>query len=104
MVYFHIRITPRKDQRTVGQALVGVVVAFGVASIVIEAARCHAQLPWENLTRVCSDYVDGWVAIAVMDVVTELALFAMPMWILYDLQMAVRTKVIIMGAFALRLP
>ncbi|KAK5743159.1 hypothetical protein LTR17_002920 [Elasticomyces elasticus] len=39
-----------------------------------------------------------------MDIATELLLLAMPAWILFDLQMARRTKIIILSAFALRVP
>ncbi|KAK5687106.1 hypothetical protein LTS10_001243 [Elasticomyces elasticus] len=70
----------------------------------IEGARCHANAPWANLTLPCSDYTAGWIAILVMDIATELLLLAMPAWILFDLQMARRTKIIILGAFALRVP
>ncbi|KAK5744978.1 hypothetical protein LTR17_001729 [Elasticomyces elasticus] len=70
----------------------------------IEGARCHANVPWASLTRACSDYTAGWIAILIMDIVTELLLLAMPAWILFDLQMARRTKIIILSAFALRVP
>jgi hypothetical protein len=46
----------------------------------------------------------GWKAICVLDVLLDVLLFAMPQWILSDLQMTPRIELIITGAFTLRLP
>lgn len=45
-----------------------------------------------------------WAAVAAMDIATEILLFAMPIWIVWDLQMILSTKLLICATFALRLP
>jgi hypothetical protein len=96
-------------------------VVVGIASVCIEAARCGGDNPWSLVGRKCSDYVrncvstcnpehqliklqePGWTAIATLDVALEIAIFLLPVWIVFDL-FALRTKIVVCSAFALRLP
>ncbi|KAK5165238.1 uncharacterized protein LTR77_009336 [Saxophila tyrrhenica] len=121
LVCFYLRITPNKIHRTAAWVLMGLNCATGIAWVGILAGRCAgSRASWGVLDGQCPGYVRtlssavssgadqhqtaGWSATAATDVALEVLIFLMPVWIVWDLQMAVQMKTIIILTFAVRLP
>lgn len=58
------------------------------------------------LSEIANDHVQprSWVAIAAINVVLEITLFAYPVYLVWDLQMRLRSKATVIIGFALRFP
>lgn len=128
MLSFLVRITKTPSQILTYRICAGVVGLFGILSIVISTAGCPARPAssyyWafrENAgrcpslvsTTLCSAFI-AWVAKAMQDirwqiltafdVVTEIGLLALPIQLVWNLQMPRSKKAMITVAFWIRLP
>jgi hypothetical protein len=122
MLFFHLRITPQRSQRLTCYALVAVCVIWMIVAITLVGTRCGNHHPWKLYGRTCDNFVSSlairakpgdtdrctmqtnrWVGIAVTDSLLELAIFAIPIWILWDVSTQRSYKAMILVAFASRL-
>ncbi|KAM0716554.1 hypothetical protein Q7P37_007999 [Cladosporium fusiforme] len=103
MLFFHLRITPLRSQRTVCYVMVGVCMAWMAIAVTLVGTRCGNIHPWMLHGRKCNDYSNRWVGIAVTDSILEILIFILPVWILYDVHTKRSYKIMILVAFASRL-
>ncbi|KAF8246428.1 hypothetical protein K440DRAFT_368190 [Wilcoxina mikolae CBS 423.85] len=66
------------------------------------AFQCHLPRPWAILSNQCFNQPAFWDAIGAFDVMIDLVLVGLPIFVLWDLQVPLRKKASIMGAFATR--
>ncbi|SMQ46407.1 unnamed protein product [Zymoseptoria tritici ST99CH_3D7] len=110
MLSFLVRITKTPSQILTYRICAGVVGLFGILSIVISTAGCPARPAssyyWafrENAGR-CPSLDIRWQILTAFDVVTEIGLLALPIQLVWNLQMPRSKKAMITVAFWIRLP
>ncbi|KXL42856.1 MAG: hypothetical protein FE78DRAFT_116763, partial [Acidomyces sp. 'richmondensis'] len=93
-----------KVARLVCNAMLGFNGACGAISLVTVTARCSAlSLLTESVESHCANQTKRWIAITILDGVTEVGIFAIFSWILWPLMMRKTLKAAISSLFALRL-
>ncbi|KAM3420288.1 hypothetical protein BST61_g3574 [Cercospora zeina] len=86
-------------------ALLVVSCLWGLAAFVAQAIRCTGHPPWHmvGVDRCPSNY-RSWQIITAFNVIIEVLLFAMPVWLVYGLQTTLSKKLTVVAVFSLRLP
>lgn len=79
-----------------------------VASVALLTASCSSDQDWSWLIRSrnseCPKMLLRWQIITALDIATEAALLFLPMQLVWNLQMTIRNKFIVVSAFWLRIP
>ena len=96
-------LTPVREQRVANYALGGVNGLWAFSSILVYVFRCGLPDAWDFIDGKCIDLVAFWIYFDNMNILTDLALIAMPFWILGSLQMRARRKAIILICFSARI-
>ncbi|KAI4112533.1 MAG: hypothetical protein LQ345_006332 [Seirophora villosa] len=104
MALLFTRLTPRADHKRLAFGIRIIVTVWLVLSIFLVALRCDLSEPWIFIDPRCKDAVTRWDIIGAIDIVTEVALFAMAILLVKDLKMSISRKVFVVLAFGLRLP
>lgn len=65
--------------------------------------RCEFAEPWLQYNRTCDGLLARWKTVAALDIVSEIALFAMSIQLVWNLQTSFSKKSEVVFAFALRL-
>ncbi|EME38343.1 hypothetical protein DOTSEDRAFT_29402 [Dothistroma septosporum NZE10] len=89
------------------QACYGIIVSsciWGFASSLAEAIRCTAYIPWKLIGDQCADLLLSWQAITDCNILIEIALLALPVWLVWGLQTGLAGKVTVVIVFWLRIP
>lgn len=71
----------------------------GVAFIAV-AFQCQAPATWTIMIGHCIDQAAFWNAIGAIDIVIEMFVVALPIYLLYDLQLPWNKKLSVISAFA----
>ena len=77
---------------------------WGVIAFLVQAIRCTEYAPWKIVGDQCSDLLLSWQVITAFNVLIETLLFALPVWLVWDLQTDLSRKMTVIAVFALRLP
>jgi len=102
-VLFFKRISPSRANATMTKIVLSACLAFALASIMMISLRCNLAAPWLQYRQTCTGLNARWEAVAVLDIVSEVALFAMSLHLVWDLQTSITRKSKVVFAFALRL-
>ncbi|KAK2813730.1 hypothetical protein FQN50_000128 [Emmonsiellopsis sp. PD_5] len=81
----------------------GFIIISGVACTLSIALKCDLRFPW-LLTFDCVNIVPRWYAYTAFDVMSELSLLGMAVYLVWDLHLAWSRKAVVVGVFALRIP
>ena len=84
----------------------GFIALTGVISICLITIRCNLSRPWmwfNSNGPTCGDLATRWEIISAFDIVTEVLLSMMSLYLVWDLQLAVSKKAAVVFAFSLRL-
>ncbi|KAK0933468.1 hypothetical protein LTR29_014928 [Friedmanniomyces endolithicus] len=108
MIFFLSRITKTPRQLRLFLACNVLTAVIGVASILLVTLGCPTEsgyywAMYEN-SRSCPSQSARWQAITGLDIITEVLLLALPVYLVWGLQMPRRKKTMIIAAFYLRLP
>ena len=74
-----------------------------VSCLLAVALRCNLSHPWIFANQHCTGLFERWLAVTIIDIVYEIALFSVPLYIILGLQMSKRTKLKVLPAFGSRL-
>lgn len=91
-------------KKKIAWVALGVVVTTGVISIFLCALRCDLSQPWIQWNASCDSLFAQWQAIIAFDIITEVMLFGMAVYLVWGLQTAFSGKFRVVFAFGLRLP
>ena len=119
---FLYRLTPRRSDNRTTIGLIGIVGITGLAAIFIVSLVCNVSRPWQYFDSsgvTCSAPVSiytstrngfanclqygRWIAVAAMDIVSELLLAAMAVRIVWSIQLRSTKKIAVAFAFLQRL-
>ncbi|KAB5513114.1 hypothetical protein GE09DRAFT_1163525 [Coniochaeta sp. 2T2.1] len=73
-------------------------------SILIISLRCQVAEPWLFVAVQCPGLRARWQTVFAFDVVSEVSLLLIAIYIMYGLQLALRKKLVVIFAFGLRIP
>jgi hypothetical protein len=100
-----LRLTPGRGHSIAIWSTISACVTWAFISILLVAIRCHPQHPWLDSTApVCSNLFARWQFIAALDGITEAALFSISVYLIWGIQMSMKSKTIVVTAFGCRLP
>lgn len=97
-----IALSPNKSYRLPMFAVGGAIVVWAIASIFASAFQCSLPHPYLITTKKCFSQVGFWDATGVIDILSDFALMVIPVWLVYNLQLAVQKKVAVCFAFSFR--
>lgn len=99
-----IRLTPDSKHVTASYVVLGLSTILMFISELLIAIRCDEPQPWIFIGVRCEDLFIRWQAITAFDLLTELLLFGISLYMLHGLTFKCTKKLIVLSAFALRLP
>lgn len=103
--FLFLRLTPGKGHSIAIWSTICLCVTWAFISILLVAIRCHPKAPWLDSTiPMCSSLFARWQFIAALDAVTEAALFTISLYLIWGIQMSMKSKTIVVTAFGCRLP
>jgi len=99
-----LRLTPSRGHSFAIWSTIGALIVWEVVSTFLVAIRCHSLRPWTDTAQSCPNMFVRWKFIGALDILTELALFSISVYLVWGLQMALKSKSIVVAAFGCRLP
>ncbi|KAI4236746.1 MAG: hypothetical protein LQ352_007980 [Teloschistes flavicans] len=100
---YMIQFTPDHRHRLWGKAILTAAVTWAVVAFLGVAFECGVPGPWAIVNGKCMNVTAFWEAVGAMDILTDLALIALPTYITWHLQMAWKHKVAVTIAFGCRI-
>jgi hypothetical protein len=103
-----LRTTQTVSDRRAQYGVGGLVAVQCIVSIILLTADCSLsrEFAWSmnSASSECPKSETRWQVITALDVVTEISLLVLPVELVWNLQMSVRNKLIVISAFWLRIP
>lgn len=99
-----IRLTPEQKHIFASYVVLGGSTLLMIISEILVALRCDISHPWIFVGNGCSDLFQRWQVVTAFDVITEIFLFGLAMYMLQGLKLKMEKKLVVLSAFALRLP
>ncbi|ROV98038.1 hypothetical protein VMCG_07079 [Cytospora schulzeri] len=99
-----IRLTPEQKHIFASYVVLGGSTLLMVVSEILVALRCDTSHPWIFVGNGCNDLFQRWQVVTAFDVITEVFLFGLAMYMLQGLKLKIEKKLVVLSAFALRLP
>ncbi|KAI9852696.1 MAG: hypothetical protein M1838_005891 [Thelocarpon superellum] len=103
LIIYLFQLTPQRTYHKANRVVMWTVVVWGVISFFVVAFQCKAPQTWAIIGRQCFDQTAFWGWFGALDMVTEIAIVALPTVIVSQLQMDRGRKIVVIGAFASRL-
>jgi hypothetical protein len=102
--FLFTRLAQESNKRPLGWALSALISTFGVVSFISVAARLDTAQPWlyhdeDGLTPILA----RWIATGIMSILTDIIVTGMSIYLVWDLNMASKSKSLVITAFTLRL-
>lgn len=103
---FYLRIFPDRQFRTATYIVIGLNVGYLIAFVLISVFQCHplqgAWLHWDGEGNYKCNHLNaqGWAA-AIINMVLDILVMALPLRQLYYLNLSTRKKVYVMCMFGL---
>ncbi|KAH8807567.1 hypothetical protein F5884DRAFT_857144 [Xylogone sp. PMI_703] len=102
LAWFTARLSPDLNHQYVCNGLFCLSLLWGIAGAVALSIRCDLHHPW-SMAR-CSGLLLRWRLIVGFDILTELALFFLTVYLVCGLRMSRQKKRIVVLGFSFRLP
>lgn len=80
----------------------GVIVLWGIASVFGLAFQCSLPQPWNVTSGVCRNQ-GVLVSVAIIDIITDLAITSLPLVMLRSIQIQRAKRMTVMAVFACRI-
>ena len=98
-----LALSPNKSYRIPMQVVGGVIFSWALASIISSAFQCSLPHPYFITTNRCFSQVGFWDAVGVIDILTDLAIMGLPVFLVYNLQLPLQKKIAVCVAFSFRI-
>ncbi|KFY14329.1 hypothetical protein V491_06094 [Pseudogymnoascus sp. VKM F-3775] len=98
------RLSSDQRHKWMSRAILLAAVILAAISIFVVAIRCDVSRPWIFINQQCSNLLARWQVVFAFDLITELALVGNSIYLVQDLQVPLGKKIVVVLAFALRLP
>ncbi|KAK0100697.1 hypothetical protein ONS95_007149 [Cadophora gregata] len=101
----YLRLTPGRGHFIAVKTILIGMTAWILMGIFVVGLRCHPAEPWLDVTNaICPHLYTRWAVIGALDMISELALFCMSIYLIWRVRMSLRSKLTVVGAFSCRLP
>ncbi|RFU35677.1 hypothetical protein B7463_g743, partial [Scytalidium lignicola] len=104
VAFLLLRVTPHEYHRRTFLAVISLMVGWTIASLVTVALTCDFSQPWISLNAKCPRVFLRWQVISAFDILFELALVGMTIFLVWDLHTVTESKMSVIFAFSMRLP
>lgn len=104
IAYFIMRLTPQTSVRTALYIFLICTSLWIIASLFTLALQCDLHVPWSLSSGACEGVYRRILAVGILDIVLEVALFGCAVLLVSRLQTKFLKKFIVIIAFGLRLP
>jgi len=105
MILLIRRLTPARQHHIACYIIGGIVSIWALASFFTVAIRCDTLAPWlSRNTDQCSNLFNRWLGIEIVGLLIEGLILALATYIIFNLQMPLKTKFRALIAFMTRLP
>ncbi|KAI5369216.1 hypothetical protein Slin14017_G000950 [Septoria linicola] len=104
LAYFILRLTPQISVRKALHVFLACTSAWMFGSILALALQCDLSSPWSLASGACEGVYRRVLAIGIIDMIPELALFGCAILLVSRLQTKLFKKIMVVTAFGLRLP
>jgi hypothetical protein len=99
-----IALAPNKSyHRMPMRAVGGVIIVWAFASVFASAFQCDLPHPYLITTAKCFSQTGFWDAFGVIDIITDVAIMALPIFLVYNLQLVTKKKIAVCFAFSFRI-
>ena len=102
LLSFITRLIPSPRNVLGSRLLMGTATAWGIAAIFSIAFQCDLPAPW-NTASTCRDLKAAYYAAGIIDLLTDLAITALPILTLWNIQMERGPKTTVMAVFIVRI-
>ncbi|EZF29086.1 hypothetical protein GY631_0310 [Trichophyton interdigitale] len=98
------RVTRQKNHlRAASLGAIGSMV-ISITSVFLICMRCDLSRPWNLISPGCSQMYSRWYTVETLGILVELYAAWVPIYLLWSLQMQIKSKLIVLFAFSFRLP
>jgi hypothetical protein len=97
------RLSVSRLHKRITYATAGVVGIWAFTGIIALATQCGLSTPWATSSPKCINLRAFWIGMAPIDVITELVVITLPVFMLIPVQVALSKKAVIVAAFIFRL-
>ncbi|MCJ1375626.1 hypothetical protein MMC20_006863 [Loxospora ochrophaea] len=97
-----LHITPVPKDRLLAKLAGALVILWAVAAQFAVAFQCELPRPWASASDKCFDLRAFWIWFGIFDIVEDICVIALPIYIIWKLQMRLSRKVVILVGFASR--
>jgi hypothetical protein len=102
--FLFTRLAQESNKSRLGWALSALISTFGIISFISVAIRPNTAQPWlyqngDNFSPILA----RWIATGIMSILTDLIVTGMSIYLVWDLNMASKSKSLVITAFTLRL-
>jgi hypothetical protein len=99
-----MRLTSSHRHLVIDWIIMAVAIVWAVSSILLVTIKCSPAGPFENLEGQCAGLYARWKYVCALDIISEVSIFAMSIYFVAGLHMALKMKATVVQAFAIRLP
>ncbi|KAF2751451.1 hypothetical protein M011DRAFT_473927 [Sporormia fimetaria CBS 119925] len=100
----YLRLSPKRGHVLVTKITILISAIWALVAIILIAAPCAPSYYWPYGLKQCTNVFPRWVAIVALDILTELIIFGMSIYLVANLHMKTLNKVMVVAAFSLRFP
>ncbi|RMZ84558.1 hypothetical protein DV737_g1208, partial [Chaetothyriales sp. CBS 132003] len=104
VVLFLLRLSLARRHRITFYTATGVICAWTVASLFAMGLQCELGHPWRTIAQACRGTTLRLVVISAFDIIIEVSLVGLALFLVWGLQTSLSTKASIVFVFAFRLP
>ncbi|KAI4150690.1 MAG: hypothetical protein LQ340_003944 [Diploschistes diacapsis] len=102
--FIYLRLTPEKGHSIAAWTNILLCTACFLLSFLLTTITCHPSEPWTDTTlSTCPSLFTRWALSTALSLTTELSLFSLSIYLVWTLKMPLRSKAIVVSAFAARL-
>jgi len=102
--FLFTRLAQESNKSRLGWALSALISTFGIISFISVAIRQNTAQPWlYHEVNSFKPVLARWIATGVMSILTDLIVTGMSIYLVWDLNMASKSKSLVITAFTLRL-
>ncbi|KIX06483.1 uncharacterized protein Z518_04459 [Rhinocladiella mackenziei CBS 650.93] len=98
-----IALSPNRTYRDPMLAVGGLIAVWAFTAVIGSAFQCDLPHPYFITTNECFSQVGFWDAIGVMDILSDFTIMALPVILVYNLQLSLQKKVAVCFAFSFRI-
>ncbi|MCJ1434163.1 hypothetical protein MMC27_003530 [Xylographa pallens] len=96
-------ITPARRDRVLVYGLTVTVIAWALTAEFAAAFQCHAPRPFDYVTGMCFNRTAWMNYLEVTNIITDVALIALPFFIIWNVKTSAKRKASVLVVFALRI-